>query len=148
VIPYLSAISIESDVEEVREIKNGVYSLAAFCNISELMRPVVFNIRVMGYALFIKHSPAILSGVSCLPISSADIRIFSPSLSADVWTPPVLRYNDRTSTNISTEFMIVSGGTLGWLPLNEISGSASKSTPVTPPVQPEVRRQDVGGCAS
>ena len=70
---------------------------AAFCSISELMRPVVINILVSGQTLFIRHSPAILSSVLCLPISSATRTIFSPSLNAEVWTPPVSRYNSWDS---------------------------------------------------
>jgi hypothetical protein len=48
VIPYRSAISIESDDGEVREIKMGALKRAAFCSISELMRPVVISILASG----------------------------------------------------------------------------------------------------
>src|SRR5215213_10929123 len=135
---------MESELGEVREIRIGAFKRAAFWSISELIRPVVINIRISGQVLSIRHKPAILSSVLCLPISSAAKTIFSPSLNADVWTPPVSRYSSCDSNSDSTRRPIASGATLGWSPVKETSTRANASTAVTPPVQPEVRRQDWG----
>ena len=59
----------------------------------DLPFPRRVKILVRGQTLFMRHNPAILSSVLCLPISSAIKMIFSPSLNAEVWTPPVSRYN-------------------------------------------------------
>ena len=53
VIPYRSAISMDRHEGDVREIKIGTLSCAAFCSISELMRPVVMRMRFSGQTLFL-----------------------------------------------------------------------------------------------
>ena len=50
---------MESELGEVREIKMGTFIRAAFCNISELIRPVVIRILVSGEIPLIKNNPEI-----------------------------------------------------------------------------------------
>ena len=75
---------MDKELGDVREIRIGTPIRAAFCSISELMRPVVIRIRFSGETFCLNHSPAILSSVLCRPISSADNSTCSPSLSAEV----------------------------------------------------------------